>query len=264
MSEPANTTPDTDDSINVTALKILKALKEGAIGGLPNQSGHGGEFLTTDGSSASWSAVPVVTGNTVWVSKDGSDSGARERLDKPFLTLAAAETAASSGDTIVVLPGAYTVTGSIAKNGVNWHLMPGVTITWAEGSSTGTGIFDDGDTAMSYRVTGAGNLIRTATDGFIGETWAVRTNHANSVVDIECNDITCDDGGGGFSMCVRGSKGRLRVHCRDLYSNSISQDGGYATWWDNGDMEVRGRYAWGASGAHYSQVADAPTGDCDI
>lgn len=208
----------------------------------------------------------VPTGKVVWVdSVNGVDAtGVRGIETKPFLTPAAAKTAAASGDVVLVLPGAYTVAASLAKNGVNWHLCPGVTITWAEGSSTGVGIFDDGGVAMSYIITGAGDIVRTATDGFVGETPAVRTGHASSVVDIQCRDITCDDGGGGFSICVRGQAGRIRVKCRDLLSNATSLDGGYATWWDNGDMEVEGRYAWGASGAHYSSVNATPTGECDI
>lgn len=50
----------------------------------------------------------VITQNTVHVMKNGNDAtGTRNRLDLPFLTIAAAEAAAQFGDTIVVWPGTY-------------------------------------------------------------------------------------------------------------------------------------------------------------
>lgn len=63
----------------------------------------------------------VVTTNTVYVSKDGNDvTGERNRLDKPFASVIAANTAAQFGDEILVLPGDYTETNSVAlKEGVS-------------------------------------------------------------------------------------------------------------------------------------------------
>lgn len=68
-----------------------------------------GKYLKADGS---WAAIPdgsVTTANVVWVSKGGNDgTGTRNRLDRPFLTIGAAITAALAGDVVVIMPGVYT------------------------------------------------------------------------------------------------------------------------------------------------------------
>lgn len=60
---------------------------------------------------------------------NGNDSsGTRGRLDRAYLTLAAAQAAASSGDTIIVYPGTYAVTTNLNVSGIKWLLIPGVTM----------------------------------------------------------------------------------------------------------------------------------------
>ena len=53
--------------------------------------------------------VPVLTGNVAWVDKVNGNDGTAVlgRLDKPYLTIQAAITASSAGDTVVILPGTY-------------------------------------------------------------------------------------------------------------------------------------------------------------
>lgn len=89
--------------------------------------------------------------NTVFVSKDGVDStGLRERFDKHFLTITAAQTAAVAGDTIVIYPGTYT-DNSLGKNGITYHFMPGAHI-----NTTGQIFYVV--TAMSLNITGYGSF----------------------------------------------------------------------------------------------------------
>ncbi len=92
--------------------------------------------------------------NAVFVMKNGSDSGdtigLRGRLDRPFLTIAAAQAAAVFGDTIIVYPGIYTDT-SLGKNGITYHFMPG-----AEINTTGQIFFVT--TPMSLNITGYGSF----------------------------------------------------------------------------------------------------------
>lgn len=60
--------------------------------------------------AASWTSISAIpTGKVVWVdSVNGNNStGIRGRIDRPFLTIQAAITAASAGDTVYVLPGTY-------------------------------------------------------------------------------------------------------------------------------------------------------------
>jgi hypothetical protein len=69
----------------------------------------------------------IATANVLWVSKSGNDStGARGRFDLPYLTVGAAQTAASSGDTIIVLPGDYSGETELGgKDGVTYQGMDG-------------------------------------------------------------------------------------------------------------------------------------------
>ena len=63
----------------------------------------------------------IPTGNTLWVDAvNGNDStGINGRLDKPYLTISAAITAATSGDVIHVRPGTYTEATITLKTGVS-------------------------------------------------------------------------------------------------------------------------------------------------
>jgi hypothetical protein len=91
---------------------------------LPDNSGTI-VLSTTIASYLSSGPDAYITASMVWVdSLSGSDlSGARERPDKPFKTLAAAQGAALAGDLVWVRPGLYTET-NLGKNGVSWYFDP--------------------------------------------------------------------------------------------------------------------------------------------
>jgi hypothetical protein len=83
-------------------------------------TGSGAELYqnTSTGSGTTWAqftsgSTSVPTGNTIWVdSVNGNDStGAADDLGRPFLTIAAAIAASSTGDTIQLLPGNYPEDG---------------------------------------------------------------------------------------------------------------------------------------------------------
>lgn len=81
----------------------------------------GGKLPVLDGSQLSGviaASAAMPTGNILWVDKvNGNDGTAvRGRLDKPYLTISAAITAASSGDTVVVMPGSYNELLVMAAN----------------------------------------------------------------------------------------------------------------------------------------------------
>lgn len=83
-------------------------------------------------------------GNTLTVDAvNGNNSTATRTNGIHFLTCTAAKAAAVSGDTIVVLPGAY-MERDLLKNGVSWFFYPGATVSYTDpGIGTGYGIFDD-------------------------------------------------------------------------------------------------------------------------
>lgn len=121
------------------------------------------EFNSTSTiSSISSSPIPVL--NALFVSKSGNDGTAiTGRFDKPYLTITAAQAAASSGQTIIVYPGTYsTATGEtfpLGKAGLNYHFINGVVVS----STTSTMWVDTG--VISYSISGDGEL--TSTSGII-------------------------------------------------------------------------------------------------
>ena len=100
-----------------------------------------------------WGSLPSATtlaGNVVIVDAvNGNDStGLVGDLTKPFLTLLAAQAAASSGQTILVYPGAYSSV-TLGKSGVNWYFMPGANVTFTGNAFTAI-------VTMTYVVAGYG------------------------------------------------------------------------------------------------------------
>jgi len=75
-----------------------------------------GNTLNIPQYSGGSTTVPLA--NSVFVSKSGNDgTGTRGHLELPFLTINAAASAASAGDTIVVYPGAYALSTSLPLAG---------------------------------------------------------------------------------------------------------------------------------------------------
>jgi hypothetical protein len=92
-------------------------LGSGSFGTIPypSQTGQTGKLLKTDGTTASWGNITFDA--MVYVSKNGSDSTGDGSVNKPFLTLTAAQASitdntASKRYAIMVAPGLYTETGS--------------------------------------------------------------------------------------------------------------------------------------------------------
>lgn len=96
----------------------------------------------------------VLTGETLWVDAvNGNDStGARGVFNKPFLTVQAAVTAASSGDTVYVRRGTYT-SGCVLKDGVDIDHDPGVLYSMTVNTINQT-LFTDSSGAVTCKITG--------------------------------------------------------------------------------------------------------------
>lgn len=100
----------------------------------------------------------------------------------PYATLADAQTAAASGDTIRVAPGDYTVSASLGKNGVNWHFAEGATVRT---TATDVAVWSDGDTEMQFKVSGFGRFVSEA-------AVCVSLLHPDTVVEIDCYEVSAD------------------------------------------------------------------------
>lgn len=140
----------------------------------------------------------ALAGNVVIVDAvNGNDStGVAGNLTKPFLTLLAAQTAASANQTIVVYPGAYT-SAALGKDGVNWYFMPGANVAF----SSGNGFV--ASTAMTFKVRGYGNFNCT-----LGSARFVWTDNAGANIDIECDSITAN--------VIRFSNGTARIKANSI------------------------------------------------
>lgn len=152
--------------------------------------------------------LKALTGNLVWVDLvNGSNAtGQRGKSHRPFLTLTAAKTAAQSGDTIVVLPGAYS-DQDLAKNGVTWLLLPGVTITGT------TPVFTAGS-GVTCSVRGWGEIqINTAASS----TPAITTQHSTATLDVECKRVA--HVGGTFGPAIDNTAGSLIVRHASIESS---------------------------------------------
>jgi len=92
------------------------------------QTGVGG-YIDMFIQSATGTPVNIMTitsgvnvSNTVYVNSLGNDSnGLRGSLSRPFATIEAALAASTVGDTIEVLPGSYSVTGNMFKDGTDYY-----------------------------------------------------------------------------------------------------------------------------------------------
>lgn len=163
----------------------------------PAVDGTNLEVLTTNGAGdLYWGAAPVIIENMVYVSENGSDAtGLRERLDRPFLTIQAAMTAAVAEDTVHVFPGVYTVpTGEqLIKPFVNLYLNSGTAVQLADiDASTFEIGYAVGPTGrgQTYGIYGKGDIIIVSTAGIVTVTPTV-TSLAKFV--LECNSLTVTD-----------------------------------------------------------------------
>ncbi len=121
----------------------------------------------------------IATGNLVYVDVDGNDgTGLRERFDKPFLTIEAAEAAATSGDTIQIRSGSYSPTATLGKVGITYELMPGVNISSAENDGT----FGDSGSAKDFAIIGSGTITNTGSGGAVQLTAASNVTVRGDIV----------------------------------------------------------------------------------
>jgi hypothetical protein len=113
----------------------------------------------------------------LYVDPNGNDtSGTKGAIAKPFLTIEAAVSAASSGDMIIINPGAYTVTSNLAKNGVVFFYCGGTIVT----KTTSGAIFDystSGTYTSDINILGYGNFNKTSATG---EVFNI-TNNTNAI-----------------------------------------------------------------------------------
>ena len=153
---------------------------------------------------------------TIWVSKGGTATDTRVvgdtyYVNKPFATLSAAKGAATSGDTICVLPGTYAEK-NLLKNGVNWYFFPGAIIDHT--TNVAGAIWDDSAThganaAITCRIMGYGQFKNSSP--FNNPTSTIYISNASSDILIECDRVENVSSG---SPAVNLVNGKLDLYAR--------------------------------------------------
>jgi hypothetical protein len=198
------------------------------------------------------------------VSAGATVTAARGQLDKPFATPALAQAAANSGDVIHVYPGSYTVTAPLGKNGVNWHLHPGATLTATNDGSGSVSLFSDGGSPMTFEVSGRGKLIVAGTVGDdTAPAAAVLVTNASSVITVHAATIQATASGGEDSptAAIYQTAGTLTVTA-DLVDGAGGSS--WAIFWANGGMLVNALRITGAAACIGTSVNTTATGDMTV
>jgi len=136
----------------------------------------------------------TIVANTLFVNKNGNDTSATiGRMDRAYLTIGAAQSAASAGQTIIVYPGTYSESG-LGKAGINHHFINGAIVSsttsnmWVDTGNISYNISGDGEfnstTGKVIYMTGSGTIdvvakILTSTTGNIFDLSSSSTLSAN-------------------------------------------------------------------------------------
>lgn len=230
-------------TITITSAKTLSILNTMTLSG-------------TD--SATLNITALHPGKRVLVdAANGNDgSGARARLDKPYLTLGAAKSGASSGDVVRVGPGTFDEI-NLLKAGVDWSFEPGAKLAYT-GNDTGA-IFDDSDfgasAAIVAEVRGGDFNVAPGLGDALG---AIYVTNASSILDLECNTITgtLPD---NVSLIAQ-DDGLLRLHTHKIHAGGLS----FGIFWTNGMAHIKADTITGAGWPVWSEVANGATVTGDL
>lgn len=173
---------------------VFASAAQGQLAQTALQPGANVSLLANDAGYIT-SAPATLLGNVAVVDAVNGDNATAVVGDvsKPFLTLIAAQTAATAGTTILVLPGAYT-SGVLGKNGVNWLFLPGATVAFTASSA-----FSVNTTNVAYKVRGSG--VFNCTSNFVQAT------QSGANIDVECDAATylrVDQTNGAIRIKVNG------------------------------------------------------------
>lgn len=132
-------------------------------------------------ATAAFATGGLFGGKTIVVSTTGNDTaGAASPYAAEFLTIQAAMTAATAGDSVLVRPGSYAMANYVLlKTGVGIHFLPGAIVT----AQAGNVLFYDGAVAKTTRITGHGQFICN------GGSLLVEAD-ASSFLHLECEKVS--------------------------------------------------------------------------
>lgn len=178
--------------------------------GVNGSSGFSGYSGTSGWSGTSGATGPstVPINQSIFVSKSGNDgTGAAYDFSKHYLTITAAASVASAGDTIFVFPGTYNES-DFATGDLNFYFYPGAVVT----SSSGLILNLTGGTTV---IDGYGEFIFTGSGGF-GQA-ALYVNNADLY--MRCKSLQAT----GSSICMATYQtGNVHIEADSITSNTGS------------------------------------------
>lgn len=198
----------------------LSTLTDGPGGGTGTLVGQEYRVPAVKANGLAWEyKKPGFQGTVLYVSPSGvSGESEKGNIIYHYPTIALAETAASSGDTIVIMPGTYTANG-LGKDGVTYYFMPGAV------NSSALNMFNL-NAAMTVKV--RGNGIFTITGSSV--TLAVfAISHASGVLDAEFEEINTSTTASTPVNQSNGTvtlKGRIKSNYNNAAGHCIIKSGG--------------------------------------
>jgi hypothetical protein len=140
----------------------------------------------SSGTSGALTELPIQ--NTLYVAKNGDDStGTRNRLDKPYLTIAGASADAQAGDCVYVFSGTYNEPVTWVKDQVYYYFEPNAGV-----QETGTSNSAIGDNNEAKRIYIYGH-------GTFSGYRAIYLQNLSSSIHLECSTLEGQLDGAYFS-----------------------------------------------------------------
>ena len=209
-----------------------------------------------DGSQLTGIEAGTNLTQSIFVTQNGDDTtGTIGNMSKPFATLESAAQAATTGSTIFVYPGTYTVSNNLAREGVNYYFQPGTTVS----SSYAGAIFDvEGFRTSPYGFNVYGNAdfhFHTSTAASLWEAGAASAEVTFNWT-LEFQDVTTTSAATDTIIRLGGTGQTSRIKFRDanIQGTLIRNDASYT---DTQKIKIEGNNFNSANGEFYTQGTNA-------
>ena len=217
-----------------------------------NHSGSFSGSFQGDGSQLTGIEAGTNLTQSIFVTQNGDDTtGTIGNMSKPFATLESASQAATTGSTIFVYPGTYTVEANynLAKPGLDYYFYPNTTVSKSTAgdmfdltafptSEVGFNVFGYGDFILG---SSAGSLLNSSTGVTFDYTFQARdiqSNSSTAIVDNFTNtDFTANwefrnmsgSNSTGFNQSSNNTNGILNLTCDSIITKDacINTGNGY-------------------------------------
>ena len=203
-----------------------------------------------DGSQLTGISAGTNLTQSIFVTENGNDTtGTIGDITKPFATLESASLAATTGSTIFVYPGTYTVDANfnLAKPGINYYFYPETTVSKTTAGdmftmpagTVGCNIYGQGDFILG---SSAGSLVQgnyqNNNYSYDFEARDISSDSSTTIVDTFTADdhvanwkfrIMSSSAGGGFNQANIYTDGILNIDCQEIITSAtcIGTGNGY-------------------------------------